>query len=159
MGRILAPYGIRGWLKVQPQTEAVDGLLDYREWWLAPDSDWKSYRLLEGQAHGTELIAHLQGFDDRDQAAAIRGFRIAVPRSVLPPAPEGEYYWADLVGMSVLNAQGEELGRIEEIFATGANDVLVVRGDRERLIPFIDAVVMKVDMQTSRLLVDWAADY
>jgi 16S rRNA processing protein RimM len=159
MGRIVAPYGVQGWIKIRPDTEAVDGLLSYRAWWLARDADWQEYRLAEGRPHGDTLIARLEGCEDRDQAAALRGMRIAVPRSALPAADSGEYYWCDLVGLGVENTQGESLGRIEEVFATGANDVLVVRGERERLIPFIDSVVLKVEIERSRVLVDWGADY
>ena len=85
--------------------------------------------------------------------------RIAVPRSELPPLPEGEYYWQDLLGLRVVNCEGVELGEVAEIFATGANDVLVVRGERERLIPFVEPVVVKVDIEASRLTLDWGADY
>jgi 16S rRNA processing protein RimM len=159
MGRVLAPFGVRGWIKVRPQTESADGLLAYRTWWLAAQDEWQPHRLLEGRAHGTELIAHLEGLEDRDQAAQLRGLRIAVPRSQLPPAPEGEYYWSDLIGLRVVNREGVQLGRVAEIFATGANDVLVVRGERERLIPFVEPVVVEVDIEASLLTLDWGADY
>jgi 16S rRNA processing protein RimM len=159
MGHIVAPFGVRGWIKVRPQTESVEGLLVYRTWWLAAQGEWQPRRVLEGRVHGTDLIARLEGVEDRDRAAQLRGVRVAVPRSELPPAPEGEYYWSDLIGLSVLNREGVRLGRVVEIFATGANDVLVVRGERERLIPFIEAVVVKVDIEASLLTLDWDADY
>jgi 16S rRNA processing protein RimM len=159
MGRILAPYGVRGWIKAVPQTEAPDGLLAYRTWWLAAGGEWRPYRLLEGRVHGGGLVARLEGMEDRDQAARLRGAQIAVPRSELPPAPEGEYYWADLIGLNVVNREGVQLGQVAEVFATGANDVLVVRGERERLIPFVATVVVKVDMEAAELTLDWGADY
>jgi 16S rRNA processing protein RimM len=160
MGRILAPYGVRGWIRVQPQTEALDGLLAYRQWWLQRgDDEWSEQRLAEGRVHGSALIVRFEGIDDRDQAASFAGTRIAVPRSALPPAQQGEYYWCDLVGLTVVNLQGEVLGEVAEIFATGANDVLVVRGERERLIPFVAAAVEQVDVRTRTVLVDWASDY
>jgi len=159
MGRILAPYGVRGWIKVKPQTEAIDGLLSYRGWWIGRGDAWQACRLVEGRVHGAGLIVHLEGFDDREKATAITGWRIAVPRAALPQAGEGEYYWCDLVGMTVVNLQREVLGRVEEIFATGANDVLVVCGDRERLIPFVESVVKRVEREKARLVVDWGSDY
>jgi 16S rRNA processing protein RimM len=159
MGRILAPYGVRGWLKVQPLTEAADGLLGYSNWWLGQEGDWRSYRLVEGHVHGAQLAVCLDGIADREKAAALRGQRIAVPRSQLPVAAEGEYYWSDLLGLTVVNLQGEDLGQVAEVFATGANDVLVVRGERERLIPFVGHVVVQVELEKSRLLVDWGLDY
>jgi 16S rRNA processing protein RimM len=159
MGRILAPYGVRGWLRVRPQTEAIEGLLAYRVWWLDCGGEWREHRLSEGRVHGAGLVVRLEGYDDRDQAVTIAGSRVAVPRSALPPAAEGEYYWCDLLGMTVVNLQGEVLGQVAEIFATGANDVLVVRGERERLIPFVDAFVERVEPEHSRVRVDWHSDY
>ena len=159
MGRILAPYGVRGWIKLRPQTENADGLLAYRTWWLGRQDEWRSYRLLEGRVHGTELVARLEGIADRDRAAELKGCEVAVLRSELPAAPEGEYYWADLIGLEVMNLEGVRLGQVAEVFATGANDVLVVRGERERLIPFIEAVIVKVDLEGSILTLDWGADY
>jgi len=159
MGRILAPYGVRGWVRIQPQTEVVDGLLSYPRWWLARDEDWQEYKVLEGRAQGANLVARLEGCDDRDQAMTLRGLHVAVPRSQLPPPEDGEYYWCDLIGLQVENVQGEKLGEVEEVLATGANDVLVVRGERERLIPFIAPVVVGVEFQNARVLVDWEADF
>jgi 16S rRNA processing protein RimM len=159
MGRILAPYGVRGWIKVRPQTESTDGLLGYRTWWLGKQGEWNSYQLLEGRVHGTDVVARLEGVADRDRAAQLRGCDVAVPRSELPPAPEGEYYWADLIGLEVVNREGVRLGQVAEVFATGANDVLVVRGERERLIPFVEAVVVDVDLEGALLTLDWGADY
>ena len=159
MGRILAPYGVRGWIKAAPQTESLDGLLSYRTWWLASGSQWQPYRLLEGRVHGTGLAARPEGAEGRDQAARPRGAGIAVPRSELPPAPAGEYYWADLIGMRVVNREGAALGQVAGVFETGANDVLVVRGERERLIPFVAPVVVDVDMAAGLLTLDWGVDY
>lgn len=159
MGRILAPYGVRGWIKVRPQTESTDGLLGYRTWWLGKQGEWNSYQLLEGRVHGTDVVARLEGVADRDLAAQLRGCEVAVPRSELPPAPEGEYYWADLIGLEVVNRDGVRLGQVAEVFATGANDVLVVRGELERLIPFVEAVVVDVDLEGALLTLDWGADY
>jgi 16S rRNA processing protein RimM len=160
MGCVLAPYGVRGWIKVRPETEQPESLLSYRSWRLTDDGGWRDYRLAEGRVHaGHVLLARLEGIEDRDQAARLRNMQICVPRSALPPAPEGEYYWADLIGLAVVNREGLELGVVDEVFATGANDVLVVRGDRERLIPFIESVVVEVDLSRSRLSVDWGAEY
>lgn len=159
MGRIIAPYGVRGWIKVHPFTENVDGLLDYDTWWVAPDEGWQAQRWIEGHAHGANLVARLDGYADRDMAARLKGWRIAVPRSVLPPAAAGEYYWADLIGLSVVNRAGAALGQVAEMLETGANDVMVVRGERERLIPFIEPVIVRVELENGTLVVDWEPDY
>ena len=159
MGRIAAPYGVRGWVKVQTLTESVDGLLSYGAWWLDVNGEWCSRRLLDGRVHGNGLVARLEGIADRTGAAQLRGASVAIPRSELPPPASGQYYWADLVGLSVVNREGEALGRVAEVFSTGAHDVVVVRGDRERLIPFVEPVLLEVNLAAARLVVDWGLDY
>lgn len=159
MGRVAAPYGVRGWIKVQTLTESVGGLLDYGSWWIDADGEWRKWRLLEGRVHGSGLVARIEGIADRTEAAQLCGAPIAVPRAELPAPPSGEYYWADLMGLAVVNRQGEALGRVAEIFSTGAHDVVVVRGDRERLIPFVEPVLLEVDLAAARLVVDWGLDY
>ena len=159
MGRVAAPYGVRGWIKVQTLTESVDGLLGYRAWWIGQSDLWSPRRLLEGRVHGDGLVVQIEGVADRDEAAKLRGASIAVPRAELPAAPSGQYYWADLIGLSVVNRQGETLGQVAEIFSTGAHDVIVVRGDRERLIPFVEPVLYEVNLDAARMVVDWGLDY
>ena len=159
MGRVVAPYGVRGWIKVQTLTESVDGLLGYATWWFDQRGGWSNRRLLEGRVHGTGLVARIEGVEDRTEAAKMRGASIAVPRSELPAPPSGQYYWTDLIGLSVVNQQGESLGQVAEILTTGAHDVVVVRGDRERLIPFVEPVLREVDLQGARLVVDWGLDF
>jgi len=159
MGRFGAPHGVRGWLKVQPYTEATEGLLGYKQWWIGSQQSWRQCELLEGRVHGSELVVRLDGIEDRDQAAAMRGWQVAVRRADLPAPEEGEYYWSDLVGLNVVNLQGNALGCVQEVFATGANDVIAVRGERQRLIPFIESVVVAVELEQSRLVVDWGVDY
>jgi len=159
MGRVIAPYGVRGWIKVRPFTESPDGLLGYGTWWLGGGERWQAYPLMEGRAHGALLVARLEGMETPEQAAVLKGATIAVPREALPDAGPGEYYWTDLIGLDVVNREEVALGRIAEVFETGANDVLVVRGERERLIPFIGSVIEEVDMRAGRVRVDWGADY
>jgi 16S rRNA processing protein RimM len=101
----------------------------------------------------------LEGCDDRDAAARLRGREVAVPRSELPANAEGEYYWSELIGLNVVSRDGAALGRVTGLLETGANPVLVVGGDRERLIPFVEAVVVKVDVAGGRLTVDWGTDF
>jgi 16S rRNA processing protein RimM len=159
MGRIAAPYGVLGWVNVLPDTELLDGLFDYPAWWVQVDGDWREFQVEEAKVHGDHLVAKLQGIADRDVALRHRGRLIAVPRGQLPEPEEGEYYWSDLIGLAVRNMQGIELGRVKELFETGANDVLVVEGERERLIPYIDQVVLEVDVAGKRMVVDWDAEF
>lgn len=164
MGRIVAPYGVFGWLKVVPDTEAFDGLFDYDTWWLGKDDDWREYQVETAKVHNDVLVVKLAGIDDRDAAFACKGKQVAVPRYLLPAPDENEYYWSDLIGLNVKNQQGIDFGAIVDVFETGANDVLVIKKadtpkNEEKLLPFIAAVVLDVDLEAKTMLVDWDEDF
>lgn len=175
MGRIVAPYGVYGWVKVVPDTEALDGLLDYDAWWVGKDPNWRAVTVEQAKIHNDVLLIKLAGVSDRDQAFSLKGQQVAVPREALPEPDEGEYYWSDLIGLQVTNTQGVVFGKITQVFETGANDVLVVREEqasqvlgkdgklheeyRERLIPFTSEAVPDVNLQAGTVLVDWDADF
>lgn len=159
MGRILAPHGVRGWVKIRPFTESVDGLLDYSPWWIGRAGAWEAGVAVEGRAHGEFLVARLEGVADRDAAERFKGLEIAVGREDLPPLAPGEWYWTDLEGLAVRTVGGHDLGRVAQVVATGANDVLVVQGERERLVPIIDSVVREVDIPGGFVIVDWDPDF
>lgn len=173
MGRIVAPYGIQGWLKVQPDTEMLDNLLDYPDWWLgrydglaksgSTKDIWQKYEVESAKVHVNILLVKLRGINDRDAALLAKSKRIAVPREQLPEAGEDEYYWSDLIGLKVTNQQKIDFGVVTEVLETGANDVIVVRqdgpGGQERLLPFIDHVVIEVDLEARAMLVDWPVEW
>ena len=160
MGRIAGPYGVKGWVKVQPYTETPEGLCDYGRWWVARAGDLQEVEVLEAAVHGATVVAQLAGIESREAAALLKGSDIAVPRAALPPADEDEYYWADLIGLDVVNEQGEALGQVAGHFSNGAHDVMrVTDGTQERLIPYVEAVVRKVDAPGRRIVVDWGADW
>ena len=137
MGRIVAPYGVFGWLKIVPDTEAFDGLFDYDNWWLGKGDDWREMVVETAKVHNDVIVVKLKGIDDRDAALACKGKQIAVPRSQLPEAEENEYYWSDLIGVRVKNLQDIDFGLIVDVFETGANDVLVVKPDAEIALSLI----------------------
>ena len=164
MGRIVAPYGIFGWVKILPDTEVIDGLFDYESWWIGKDNTWQEIEIETAKVHNDVIVAKLVGVDDRDAALKCKGKQIAVPRDQLPEAEEDEYYWSDLIGLSVKNKQDIDFGKITDVFETGANDVLVVNMEgapksNERLIPFIDGVVLEVDIAAKTMSVDWDAEF
>lgn len=160
MGYVSGAFGIRGEINVVADTEYADSLFDYPVWWLGREGRWKAYTLIKGGVHTKKLAAQLEGVNDRDQAFALRGCEVAVPRSQMPEPATDEYYWIDLIGSEVRNTQGERLGLVQRLFATGANDVLVVTdGDAERLLPFVAAIVLKVDRENKVITVDWGMDY
>jgi len=160
MGFVRGAFGIKGWVKIHADTEHADGLFDYPVWWLGKDGSWKPYTFENGTVQPKALAAKLEGIDDRDGAEALRGMQIAVPRSELPEAGDDEYYWSDLIGLAVVNQQDEALGTVDSLLETGANDVLVVKGEHgQKLIPFVDQYVLEVLPAEGRILVDWGLDY
>jgi 16S rRNA processing protein RimM len=159
MGRIAAPFGIKGWIKVQPFTAAPENLLAYGAWWIGRDGQWREYRVSGAEVRGRTLVAKVEGCDDRDAALLFRNRQVAVGRDVLPRTAANEYYWADLIGLAVVGDTGQDLGRVVRILETGANNVLVVRGEGERLIPFIADAIRQVDLVAGVIRVDWGADY
>ena len=161
MGRVASAFGVRGWVKVQPFSEYVDGLLDYGTWHLGHEKrPWRKAEVLDAEAHDKTLAVHFSECPDRNAAEKLKGLLIAVPRSSLPEQDEDEYYWADLIGLAVVNVAGEALCHVAEMLETGANDVLVVRGTAgELLIPFLKSVILNVDMAAKTIEVDWSTDY
>jgi 16S rRNA processing protein RimM len=156
LGRIVGVFGVDGWVKLHSFTEPRENIFRYRPWTLRGPGGERQVTQLQGRAQAKGVIAHLDGVDDRDAAAVLVGTEIWVPRAVLPKARKGEYYWADLEGLAVRTVEGVDLGRVSHLFATGANDVLVVRGERERLIPFVPGqAVVKVDLDAGLVEVDW----
>ena len=160
MGRISGLFGVKGWVKVYSHTAPRKGILSYKTWYLHRNDGWQAYKLAAGHAQGKGVVAQLEGFIDRDQAATLMGIDIAIKREQLPKLKPGEYYWTDLEGLRVENLEGVELGVVSHLFETGANDVMVVEGDRERLIPYTRGeAVQEVDLEAGRILVDWDPDF
>ena len=164
MGRVLAPYGVHGWVKARAFTTSPAGLLVYRVWWLAKDeSAWREFAVLETRQHADTVVAQLDGLTQREEVLPWRGAMIAVPRAALPAPSTGEVYLADLVGLAVVNRAGANLGRVKGLLETGAHPVLRVarvgEGSGERLIPLTPAHVDAIDLQLGRIVVDWQLDY
>ncbi len=160
IGRISGFYGVRGWVKIFSHTRPIENILNYLPWQLGKNGQWQTISISEGRVQGKGIIAHLESIDSREQAAHLLGAEIAVDRQQLPQPPNDEYYWADLIGLTVINRQGITLGQVDHLLETGANDVLVLKGERERLIPFLPKqVILDVDLAQSVLQVDWEADF
>ena len=159
MGRIAAPFGVQGWLKIQPFTSEAKGLLGYKTWWVGSGEEWRQHAVREAKVHGQAVVARLDGCEDRDAAARFRGQEIAISRNELPATRPQEYYWTDLIGLAVVNETGQSYGQVIDMLETGANDVLVVQGERERLIPFIADAIAEVDLAAGVIRVNWDADF
>ena len=160
MGQVAGLFGIKGWVKIHSYTDPREGILDYSPWFLREESGWEAHEVLTGRLQGKTLVVHLKGFDDRDRAAELLRCDIAIQREQLPELEEDEFYWNDLQGLRVVNLEGEDLGRVSHLFETGANAVLVVKGDRERLIPYSwGEAVRKVDLDAGLMVVDWDPEF
>lgn len=160
LGRISGLYGVQGWLKVFSHTQPRAGILDYDPLYLQTQGQWRPAPVQDGRLQGKGVIIKLRGYDERDAAATLLGCLLGVRREQLPPPAEGEYYWMDLIGLRVVTAQGVELGRIERLLETGANDVIVVAGERERLLPFLQGrVIIRIDLAQGVMEVDWDPEF
>jgi 16S rRNA processing protein RimM len=159
MGRICAPYGVKGWIKILPYTTEPDQLVQFPVWWLGkePGATWERKAVAEVKCAGRSLTASLEGVADREAASRLKGMHIALPRSALPAPEAGEYYLFDLLGLAVVNRQDESLGIVAGFLETGANLVLRVHAERERLIPFAEAVIEEVQLSEGWMRVDWDA--
>ena len=204
IGQFVGHFGVKGWLKVRSFTRPLDEVLNYNEWWVKYEphstlgfaanfgskakTQWSSFKVTHSAAQPKKIVAKLDGIDSREQAEELIGCNIVIFDTQLEPLAQGEYYWRQLLGLSVSNMEGDVLGVVEEIVETGANDVLVVKstslGEAEnrimadlanaqknvkarsdekqgetRLIPWIDQVIVKVDLSQSELIVDWGLDF
>ena len=136
----------------------MEAILQYQPWLLGEDK--KPVKIIDGRKQGKGVAALLPGFEDREQAATLVGTQIFVRREQLPATEKDEYYWSDLEGLEVKTTKGELLGRVERLIETGANDVLVIRGNREHLVPFIQGqYVTRVDLEDGMIEVDWDPEF
>ncbi|MFZ4535267.1 ribosome maturation factor RimM [Propionivibrio sp.] len=165
LGKIVGPYGLRGAVKVHPFADDPLAWAKLKHWWvgqegLAPEL-WRQTRVLNCKAHGDILIAELECVPDRNASEAAHGVLVGVPRAALPPAGKNEYYWADLIGLDVVNTRDELLGQVLGLIETPANDVVRVgNGEKaEQLLPFVAAVILDVDLVARKVRVDWEADW
>lgn len=161
VGRLHGAFGVRGEVKLESHTAPEKAIARYQPWILRDARGTE--RVCDGVKvrEGVKgLIAQLPGVEDRDAADALRGVEVLVPRSALPPPAPGEYYWVDLEGLRVLNQDGVDFGTVSHLFNNGANDVLVARGERERMIPFVQPdFITAVDFDAGLVRVDWDADF
>lgn len=166
LGKVTSVFGIKGWVKVYSYTDPMENLLAYPKWQLRLQGQSRFIRKLDGRKHGKGLVAKLEGVDTPEDARLLSGAEILLSRAELPKLPEGDYYWSQLIGLTVVNLQGQVFGKVSNLLETGANDVLVVKGcqgsidQQERLIPWLlPDVVRQVNLETAQIEVDWDADF
>ena len=158
IGYISAVHGLKGWVKVHSWTRPIEAIFDYQPWRLGEQHS--QFGNVDGRKQGKGLVALFPGVEDRDRAAELVGQQISVGRDQLPVTAADEYYWTDLEGLEVQTLQGEVLGRVERLLETGANDVLLIKGEREHLVPFVQGqYVMRIDLAAGLMVVDWDAEF
>jgi 16S rRNA processing protein RimM len=157
LGFVGAPFGVRGWVKLRSHTDPPERLLDHRSLRIGHGGVWQNYRIEASGRSGGALTVKLTGVEDRDQAQALRGAEVCVPRSELPPRDDRDFYRADLVGCEVVNLGGIGLGIVQHFVETPAQVLMVVRGEREFWIPAVPQHLRQVDLQARRVIVDWNA--
>jgi 16S rRNA processing protein RimM len=158
LGFVGAPFGVRGWIKLRSHTDPPERLLDHRSLVLGQGSVWQNYRIEASGRSGGALTVKLAGVEDRDQAQALRGAQVCVPRSELPQRNDRDFYRADLIGCEVVNLDGIDLGIVQHFIETPAQVLMVVRGAQEFWIPAVPQHLRRVDLQARRVVVNWNAD-
>lgn len=160
LGKISGVFGVKGWVKVYSHTDPREGITNYSPWHIKHRGQWREYQVEAGQRQGKTVVAKLKGIDDRDQALLLTGAVIAISPEQLEKLGKDEYYWHQLEGLQVVTTEGVELGSVSHMMETGANDVMVVIGDRERLIPFTQGhAVVSVDLDAGVITVDWDPEF
>ncbi len=160
VGKISGVFGIKGRVKVFSFTECRENILSYSPWLLKKDSETRLVNVIDGKLQGKAVVAQLDGVNDRDQAASFMGWDIYITPEQLPKVAKDEYYWSDLIGLNVETDLGVQLGVVESLLETGANDVVIVKGERERVIPFLQGqTIIAIDLEAGRMVVDWDPDF
>ena len=160
VGRISGIYGVKGWVKVYSYTDPIENILDYKNWYFQKNDQWIATNILQGKKHGKGIIVQISGCNTPEDAARLKNTEIGISRDQLPELNGDEFYWSDLEGLTVVTIAGDELGKVNRLMTTGANDVLVVKGQRERLIPYIRPDVVKtVDLEKRIIEVDWDPEF
>jgi 16S rRNA processing protein RimM len=158
LGFVGAPFGVRGWIKLRSHTDPPERLLDHRSLRIGHGGVWQNYRIEASGRSGGALTVKLAGVEDRDQAQALRGAEVCVPRSELPRRDDKDFYRADLIGCEVVNLDGAALGVVQHFIESPAQVLMVVRGVQEFWIPAVPQHLRRVDLQARRVIVDWNAD-
>ena len=159
LGRIVGTFGVEGWIKVQSHTDPPENILKYAIWQLGREGDWTATEVAEGRATHKGVLARLEGVSTPEDARIHVGAEVGVRRAELPPPTPGEYYWSDLEGLTAMTPEGVSLGRIDHFRTTPGGTVVVVRGERERWIPFVRERILKIELEAGRVVLDWAVDW
>jgi 16S rRNA processing protein RimM len=159
VGRFGRPFGVKGWIKVQSYTEPFDHLLAYSPLYVYQNHNWQPLPLADSRRQDDSLLFKLKPYDTPEQVSCLTNLAIAIRREQLAPLPSDQYYWHDLEGLTVVNLQGVELGKVDYLFNTGSNDIMVVKGEKQHLLPYRKPFIQAVDLALRRIVVDWDANF
>ena len=159
VGHFGQTHGIKGWLKVHSLTDPIENILQYLPWQVQYQDQWRLIKVTDSKHHGDHILVKLPEFDSPETAKTYTNHPIAIEREQLPKLPDEEYYWNDLIGLKVINQDGVNFGTVSSLFATGSNDVLVIKGDRQRLLPYTGDVIISIDLAGKTMRVNWEADF
>ena len=159
VGKISNPHGIKGWVKVISFTDPIENILSYKKWTISDNETEKTYCLEDSRIQGNKIVIKLEGVNNRDDADLLKNLQIEINRSDLPKLEENSYYWEDLVDFNVIDIKGMHVGKVDSLFRTGSNDVLVIINETKQrlLVPFImEEVIKYVDLDKELISIDWA---
>jgi 16S rRNA processing protein RimM len=159
VGKINGLFGVQGWVKIFSHTHPRKNILTYQPWHIQIGGQWQTLDILKGREQGKTIVAQLKDVNNREQAQPMIGIDLYIEKSQLPELSEGEHYWEDLIGLEVVNQKGIALGKVSNLVDTGANNVLVVNGEKEYWVPYIEPFLISVDMGKQQILVDWDEDF
>lgn len=170
VGFVFGAYGVAGGIRVRPFSDDADALLHAKTWWLDKPS-LRAVEVRRAKLHGGDVVTQLPELTDRNEAEALKGTGVYIPRSEFPVLDDGEFYWSDLIGLAVENLQGESLGVVADMMSNGPQSILRITAAvsaesgeaesaaQERLIPFVDQFIVKVDKEANKITVDWGLDF
>ncbi len=159
IGKFGKVHGVKGWIKVNSFADPKENILNFSPWFTQKHSAWEEIDIEQVLLRGNNIVAKLTNIDDRETAQTYTNVDIYVEKSLLPNLPKGEYYWSDLEGLTVINQDGVDFGTVQHLLATGSNDVLMVKNTKERMIPYLDDVIVDIDLDKKVITVNWDAEF
>ncbi|WP_369152919.1 ribosome maturation factor RimM [Candidatus Thiodubiliella endoseptemdiera] len=159
VGTINGLFGVQGWVKIFSHTEPRKNILTYKPWHIEIGGQWQTLEFINGREQGKTIVAKIKDIDNREQARAMIGIDVYIEKSQLPKLKKGEHYWKDLIGLEVVNQSNFVLGKVQNLMDTGANHVLIVQGEKEHWVPYIEPFLCEVNIEKQQILVDWDEDF
>ncbi|CAB5506491.1 16S rRNA processing protein RimM [uncultured Gammaproteobacteria bacterium] len=159
VGTINGLFGVQGWVKIFSHTQPRKNILSYKPWHTQIDEQWQILEIVNGREQSKTIVAKIKDIDNREQARAMIGIDVYIEKSQLLKLKKGEHYWEDLIGLEVINRSNFVLGKVQNLMETGVNHVLIVQGEKEHWVPYIEPFLCEVNIEKQQILVDWDEDF